>query len=217
MLWLRYANMLLKKDPDDKRVQVNLSSIHCQKGSALFGNGKMEEALAEFKSAVAYDSNSAIAIGNIGIVYGKMGDTALEKAFYRRALTKDPNNEMFSKNLLSLNGEADDFISALHKDSMLLINDPANKKILMDMSNLHVNIGVKYVNGTQYNKAFKEFSLAEKIDSSSANTIGNIGVVYFYKGNYKKARDCFQKTLARDPKNEIFIKDLQQANSNIGK
>ncbi len=212
-----YGNLLLKKDPANKNAKINLSRAYCEDGSALFGNNELEKSLAAFQQAMVLDSTYAIATGNIGIVYGKMGNIDLAKAYYIKALAKDPSNQIFSRNLQSLNGNANDFELSIHRDSLQLKNNPADKNTLADMANLYVNLGMKYINRREFEKALEEFVFAEKADSTSPNPIGNMGVVYFDKGNYKKAKALFERALLRDPKNEVFLQDLQAANSRIGK
>lgn len=213
---LNYGGMMFKKDSNDMQIRANLSIIHSQYGSELFTNNELEKSLAEYQAARALDTNSATAIGNIGIVYGKMGQNELAKYFYLRALAKDPNNEIFARNLRSLSGQAENFDLSLHNDSMVLQKDPPNKKVLADMRDVHVNIGMKYMNSKEYDNAFKEFSLAENIDSTSPNPIGNMGAVYFDKGNYRKAKNLFQRALLREPQNEVFIKDLHAVKTQLG-
>ena len=214
---LHYTGLLLKKDPGNKRAQMNAAIFHCDSGSVLFSRNELDKAFAEYQTAITFDSNNANAIGNIGIVYEKSGNIPLAKTFYARALTKDPANALFTRNLRALNGEANNFELSIHNDSLLLKNDPGNKNLLTDMANLHVNVGMGYMNKNEYDKAYKEFSIAEQIDSTSPNPMGNMGVIYFDKGNYKKAKTFFERALARDPNNAVFLRDLQLLNAKIGK
>jgi Tfp pilus assembly protein PilF len=59
--------------------------------------------LKVFTIAIRYDSNSPNPIGNMGVVYQKRGDITKAKYYYQRALSKDPNIDVFKRNMQMLN------------------------------------------------------------------------------------------------------------------
>src|SRR5260370_160177 len=74
--------------------------------AALRGQGKLDDAIAEYRRAIEIDPNYAFAHNNLGVALrgqGKLDDAIAE---YRRAIEIDPNSERARRNLeLALHGK----------------------------------------------------------------------------------------------------------------
>lgn len=99
-----YDSLVLKRDPKNQSTLNNLSIMHNELGMKYVDNNELEKALAEFSVAFQNNPNSANAIGNIGVVYQKMGNIEKAKDCYRQALAIDPKDESVARDLQGLNG-----------------------------------------------------------------------------------------------------------------
>jgi len=99
-----YDSLVLKKDPNNKPTLSNLAVLCNNIGMEYFNTNQLDKALEEFSLSLKYDSNSLYAIGNIGAIYRKMGNIEMARRYYQKGLSKAPQNEIFIKNLQSLNG-----------------------------------------------------------------------------------------------------------------
>jgi len=102
-LAFHYDSIILKIDPGNIQTLKNLSVIYNDLGMQYVNNNKLDSALGEFVIAIHYDSNSANPIGNIGVVYQKKGDVEKAKYYYQKALSKDPDLDVFKRNMQRLN------------------------------------------------------------------------------------------------------------------
>jgi tetratricopeptide (TPR) repeat protein len=102
-LAFHYDSLVLKIDPTNSQTLKNLSLIYNDIGMQCVNNNKLDSALKVFTIAIRYDSNSPNPIGNMGVVYQKRGDITKAKYYYQRALSKDPNIDVFKRNMQMLN------------------------------------------------------------------------------------------------------------------
>jgi Flp pilus assembly protein TadD len=63
------------------------------------GNSEFDNAFEEFRISLLCDTNSVDAIGNIGVTYLKTGNKEKARVYFQKALLKDPNNEVFMRDL----------------------------------------------------------------------------------------------------------------------
>jgi Tfp pilus assembly protein PilF len=70
------------------------------------------------------------------------------------------------------------------------------------------------VSKNDLDKAYQQFHIALTFDTNSSNVLGNIGVVYQRQGNNAMAIKYYQKALSKDPKNEVFERNLETLTKN---
>jgi protein O-mannosyl-transferase len=99
-----YDSIVLEKEPGNKATLTLLSHMHNDVAIQYINNNDLNNALKELQIAFNYDSNSVNSIGNMGIVYQKMGQTEKAKACYQRAIAKGPNDQLYAQYLQSLKG-----------------------------------------------------------------------------------------------------------------
>jgi len=96
------------------------------RGYTLFGEGKYEEAIAEYNKAIEIDPSYAQAYNNRGDAYDNKGQYDLAIADYNKAIELDPNRGLFYYNrgfAYSKKGRRDLAISDLNK-AIELSSDP---------------------------------------------------------------------------------------------
>ncbi|MGH7784112.1 MAG: tetratricopeptide repeat protein, partial [Candidatus Binatia bacterium] len=98
--------------------KINPSILAASRGNALFAEGKTEQAIAEFRTAIELDPRSALPRNNLGLVLGEQGKTQEAIVEFRNAIMLDPGYAPAYENLglaLSDLGETDDAITLYRK------------------------------------------------------------------------------------------------------
>jgi protein O-mannosyl-transferase len=227
---LALSYMDTAKDSKDsaKRVQYYYLAIHEYKkaielypsytdcyydlGICYYGKGYQDSAIPAFKKALELDPKYSKAANDLGLIYINKAQYDAALSYLLMSYKADSNNFDALKNLGAFYENEKNYNLAFHYDSLLLKIVPNDKPTLSHLSMLHNDIGMQYAGNNALDKSLEEFFIALKCDSNSANVISNIGVIYAKKGNIEMAKAYLQKALAKDPKNEAFVKDLQMLN-----
>jgi protein O-mannosyl-transferase len=96
---IHYDSLVLLKDTHNKPTLNNLSTMYYNLASQYLKNNELDKSLNEFKLVLKCDSNSANALGNMGIIYQKMENIPMAKSYFQQALAKDPKNGIFAGDL----------------------------------------------------------------------------------------------------------------------
>lgn len=180
-------------------------------GLSYAGKGNTDSALQAYKMALETDPGFLQSANNSGVIYftRRLYDSALH--YFLMSYRVDTNFFTLLNIGLSYQNEHD-YINAFHYDSLVLIKSPGNRPTLNNLSLMHNDIGIEYVNKNELDKASNEFYLALKYDSNSANAFGNLGVVYQKKGDFEMAKNYYRKAILKDPNSGVFAKYLQALN-----
>jgi protein O-mannosyl-transferase len=96
---LHFDSMALGKGPGNVQTQLKLSECYNDIGVECINKNELDKAIEEFQFALQCDSNSVVALGNMGVVYGRLGEIQKARMYYMKALEKDPGNTVIEKNL----------------------------------------------------------------------------------------------------------------------
>lgn len=163
----------MKKDQEkaDKRRQASAEVQGLfDSGLKLAGEGKHEEAIAEFKKALEKDPEQANIMGNMAESYIKLekNDEALD--VYKKAVTVDPGNAALFTNmgvLLSKMGKNTESQEAFKKAAAL---NPASS------AQNYYNIGATMVNNGKMQEAAEAFRQAIAADTNFAEAYYQLGM-----------------------------------------
>ncbi len=111
-------------------------------GGHLIKEGRLEEALNEFRRAVEIDPNYVAAHRNLAYVYDRLGRTEEAAAAYRKGIELDPKDVVARNNLGVLydkNGKQEEAIAEFEKALRI---DPANVTVLKNLESAKNNQGV---------------------------------------------------------------------------
>jgi tetratricopeptide (TPR) repeat protein len=147
---------------------------------------------------------------NLGVCYQNEDKPDSAIMIYKKVITL--NNEYYMdalRNIVDCYQKEKKYTYAFHYDSMVLAKVPDKKRVLSHMAVMHNEFGIQYAMHNEWDKAFHEFTTALQCDSNFANAICNIGVAYKNEGNKDMAKYYFTKALSKDPKNQVFAKDLE--------
>lgn len=152
--WLRRA--LAEADP--------VAALQYKLGCVLQEQGKIEDAIASYQSALLRDSGMAKAHNNLGSLLQVKGDMAAAEACYRRALAADPGLAEAHNNLGLVQQEAFRYDEA----EISYLNALAHRP---DMGDAHNNLGDLYLRADRLEDAEQAFRRAFETDPRHSNLL----------------------------------------------
>jgi protein O-mannosyl-transferase len=184
-------------------------------GVCYYAEGLQDSAIWAYKFTLNTHPGYSPAANNLGVIYFNKTqfDTAIKYfTISYKADSSDPNSLM---NIGASYQNEKNYTKAFYYDSLVLKKAPNNRLALTNMSVMHNDMGIQFVSNNQLDKALDEFSIALRCDSNSANALGDMGVVYQKRGEIEKAKKCYQMALLKDPRAEVFAKNLQVLNGGV--
>ena len=85
-------------------VKTKLNEVRAlnKKGENLFAKGEFDDALTNFQKAYNIDPNDAEINNNLGVIYCHQGDHKKASEYYKKAISLQPENVTFKKNLAEI-------------------------------------------------------------------------------------------------------------------
>ena len=204
--------------------------IHNNLGRMHLGRGEIDQALAEFRKALALDPNSADALLAIGSVFQARGQVDLATYQFERALAVDPNSIGALAQLAGMKRDAGDLVEAarLYREALAL-NDaspglyvgfgdvlqrsgelPSAEAVLrraleLDPDNAiaHYNLGVTYEKMGRSDEAVEMYEQSLELGadhSHAAFAMNNLGAIHRDRGDPERALTLFEGAAKRFPK-----------------
>lgn len=198
-LWLR----VLEVEPDNPHGHNNY-------GNALMADGRIEEALERYASAVSIRPTFAPALANLGVALNQMGRTDEAVTMLTRALAADSMRDDAEANLgaaLARAGQLDQ--AMLHFARAIRIN-PQN-------ADAEVNWGNALVRRGDTEGAIAHYQRAVAIRPSNADAHLNWGVALAQRGALPDAAEQFRRALALDPNNTAAQQYLAQVEQDLAR
>ena len=178
--------------------------IHNNMGTALSDQGKTEEAIAHYRSALRIDPKYAKAWNNLGIAYEESDRSAKAIEAYQEALRLDPNDAKAWNNLGSVYGKSGQTPKAIEAIGQALRIDPAYDETWN-------NLGNAYGGNGETAKAIEALQQALRINPKHAKAWNNLGVVYAESGRTDEAIEAFRQTLRIKPEQANVLINLAVA------
>jgi Flp pilus assembly protein TadD len=166
---------------------------HSNLGTALKDKGRVDEAIAEHRQAIALDPKYALAHNNLGVALqakGRLGEAIAE---YRQAIALDPRYAPAHNNLgvaLQAKGRLGEAIAECQKAIAL---DPR-------YAPAHNNLGVALAAKGRLGEAIAEYRKAIDLDPRLAPAHFNLGNALGAKGRVDEAIAEYHKAIDLDPK-----------------
>jgi tetratricopeptide (TPR) repeat protein len=218
------ANAQTSQDPAQRAQYYSQALEESKKGIELFKfdpdcyynlgfcylvEGMQDSAVLAFKKTIELDPKYDRAENLLGTIYLNKSQFDSAVRYFIMSYNANPENPDALMKIGAAYQNERNYALAFHYDSLVLKSDPGNKPTLNALSLMHNEYGIQYLNNNGLDQALKEFQLALKCDSNSANILANIGIAYQKKGEAGKAKIYFQKALAKDPNNEAIKKNLR--------
>ncbi|MBW1854534.1 MAG: tetratricopeptide repeat protein, partial [Deltaproteobacteria bacterium] len=209
---------------------------HNNLGSDYEKRGRLDEAITQYKKALAINRNYAKAYYNLGVVYVEKGRLDEAIAQYKKVLDINPRYAEAHNNLGVIydnKGMLDEAISEYNKalainphysethNNLALAYDHKgmldkaiseyNKVLAINpnYAKAHYNLGVAYGKKGELDEAIAEYKKALDINSHYAEAHNNLGYAYIIKGRLDEAIAQYKKALDINP-------NYAEAHNNLG-
>ncbi len=165
---------------------------HNNMGTALSDQGKTEEAIAHYRSALRIAPKYAKAWINLGLAYEESDRNAKAIEAYQQAQRLNPNDAEAWNSLGSAYGKSGQTAKAIEAIGQALRIDPAYDEAWN-------NLGNAYVGNGETAKAIEALQKAIQINPRYAKAWNNLGIAYAESGRTSEAIEAFQRCLQIKP------------------
>jgi len=157
--------------PSEEAVRRN------QRGVTFQQQGKLEEALAEFRQAAQMDPGNIAVLMNLAHAYGLQGriDEAITE--YRKVLQRQPANALAQNNLGVLYDRKGLHDEAIREFEQILQRDPSNASALKNVETAKRNRATVQERDNEINRAVKEAD-ARPRDARAAYTVARLHAIH---------------------------------------
>jgi Tfp pilus assembly protein PilF len=170
-------------------------------GSALLSEGKVDEAIREFESAVHAAPSLVLARINLARAYLLKGDSPKARREVEQALRLDPASSEATLLLAELEFSQENDASAEKRLRNLLRQDPS-------MSAAHRLLGQVFLSRGETKRAEVEFLQAVSIDPDDAQSQNSLGILLRESGMPEEAESRFRMAIEADPNSFAALSNL---------
>ncbi len=175
-----------------RSTRKNDAVFYNNRGEVYLREGKVDEAIDDFNTAVKLQPELAAAYNNRGVAHSKKGE--IDKALnnYNAAVRLNPEFAEVYNNLGNVYDDKDDFDKAI-------VNFNTAIKFKSDFVDAYVNRGVAYGKRDEFNKAVNDFTTAINLDPYHAGAYFNRGNTYLLKGDFETAIENYNTSIKLSP------------------
>jgi len=173
-------------------------------GGVYSQQGKLDEAIAKYKTAISINPNYPDAHYNLGNAckeQGKLDEAVVE---YKIALIINPNCAKAYGNLGLAYQEQGKLDEAIAEYKTVIGINPKEAKA-------HYNLGLVYQKQGKLNEAIAAYKTAIKIDPNQSKAYVNLGLVYQKQGKLNEAIAKYKAAISITPDDEIAHYNLGNA------
>ncbi|MBF0463906.1 MAG: tetratricopeptide repeat protein [Nitrospirae bacterium] len=165
---------------------------HINLGSCYFAAKRYDDAIAQFKQAIALTPNTAEAYNDLGLVYERKGlfNEALEKFKYAMSLDSSYASPVVNLGMMYMNRGMNE--QALAEFKAALVINRSNP-------GAHINLGTLYAKMGQREKATEEFKRVTVTNPNIVEPYVNLAALYAEQGLSALAEDNLKKAMKIDP------------------
>ena len=169
-----------------------LPELYNSVGATLVSQGKLDEALENYKKAIGFDAKYSEAYYNLGVLYYQQGDKELAMQNYEKALQSEPNDYKSHYNLGVVLCAMGDFESAeTHYLEAL--------RLKPDYILVRKALVTDFIRRGELDNAIEQLRQILEIDSGDAETHYQMGMLLVQKNEVAPAIQEFEKTLQLNP------------------
>ncbi|HUQ49576.1 MAG TPA: tetratricopeptide repeat protein [Terriglobales bacterium] len=189
----RKASQLAPKLPDG-HICLGIISTH---------TGKYEDAVAEFKQALAIDARNDRAQVELALALERLGKMDEAEATYKNAASMRPQYWSPHNRLGRFYLARGRYSEAIKKFEQVIQLAPESFRG-------YSNLGAVFLMTGRYAEAVPrlEKSVAIRPNAAASN---NLGAAYFYMGRYEEAANAYEKAAELDPKDYAIVGNVAEA------
>ncbi len=150
--------------------------------------GKLQEAIVEYKSALVANSGLAEAHSNLGLIYNQQHNYAQALAEFRKALAINPKDAITYNGIGAALRAEKDLLGAIKNWQTAVALDSK-------LATAHYNLGTAYEIQKEYDKALTSYSSAVKNDYRLGEAYYRMGLIMERKRRPDDAAEQFQEAL----------------------
>jgi protein O-mannosyl-transferase len=169
---------------------------HVNLGAALVAEGKIDEALPHFETALRIQPGFAKAHVNVGMALAALGDAAAASAAYEQALAIDPGSALAHYNLGVLRAQQGRLDEAITEYRAALAADP-------DYVNAHNNLGLTLATLGRSTEAIEHYRAALAVQPDFAPAHSNLAVALEDAGQVDEALAHYQAAVQLAPEEPL--------------
>jgi tetratricopeptide (TPR) repeat protein len=178
-------------------------------GTELQAQGKLDEAIALYRAALARDPNDAVTRGNLGAALAAKGELDEAIAQYRAALDLAPNDADSHYNLANALMAQGKLVDAAGQFREALRIEPG-------LAEAHVNLGNALAALGQTEEAADHYRRAIALRPDGVDAVNNLGLLLAADGRLDDAIALFRRALAIDPDFADARTNLANAHNDLG-
>ncbi|MEI7474366.1 MAG: tetratricopeptide repeat protein [bacterium] len=208
----KYFEKVIELDPKNAEAHNGLGSIYLKKTTSSNMEIKRNVdkyynlALDEFKLAVKYKPNFALALDNAGKIAQLQGKIDDAENYFNKALDVEPKDADAIENLGSILYEKGQIDAAIDRFQEAIYNNPKN-------SSAYYNLGKAYLAKGYTNRAINSLQISLTQNPNSAPSRYEMGRAYEMQGNEAVALSEYRKAILIKPdyiKPYIKIAEIHQ-------
>ena len=161
-------------------------------GTELQAQGRLDEAIALYRNALARDPNDVLAHSNLGTALAANGQLDEAIAHHRRAVALAPNDADSHYNLANALTAQGDLANAVSQFREALRLEP-------DFADAHLNLGNALVALGQPEDAADHYRQAAALKPDGVEAVNNLGLLVAAQGNLDEATLHFRRAIEIDP------------------
>jgi tetratricopeptide (TPR) repeat protein len=191
------------------QIDPNLWQAHNELGITLGDVGEYDQAIAQYKIAIAEDQRCFLAWMNWGVELVNMGNNADAVAKIQKSIDIFPQFAKGYANLGVAESNLGDFQKALEMYQRALSFDPR-------LPEVYVNLGVDYFEHGLYNLAEAAFVKGIALNPRYAKLHTDLGFYYQQREQYDKAIEQYKIALSIDGTDQMAKDNLAEVESLVG-
>jgi Tfp pilus assembly protein PilF len=173
-------------------LRQNTANSHNNRGMILLQEGKFDEAIAEFRTAIAGSEDLAIAQINIARAQFKKRDYDAATATLAEHLARQPRSKEAENLLGNIAMERGRMAEAEAHLRKALSYEPNFTDARNTLGILHDRLG-------RTEDALREFRRVVEVDPDYAEALNNIGIIEKKQGRIREATESFRRAISADP------------------
>jgi tetratricopeptide (TPR) repeat protein/4-amino-4-deoxy-L-arabinose transferase-like glycosyltransferase len=173
-------------------------------GVALQNDGRLDDAIAHYRRAIALAPDYAASFNNLGAALRARGKRDEAVASYQRAIELRPDFAGAHYNLANLLMDEGEASAAVEHFDTALKTEPGSAEV-------HNNLGIALAGLGRLDDAVAEFHRAIALDPNSAKAYRNLGDALSTAGKEREALDNLRRAARLDPSDAAIRYDLASA------